>query len=127
MHSKCSSDPKRILLCISLFNRPYQPTNSQEHITLVEYVHTKLATICSESGLEGIHYIGGPFCPYCQNQQVLHLVQYQKGRKDCYQNRTKIAKDPQKADKLMIRCGQCCKDSNLYELLSPDTKCHPGL
>ena len=116
-----------IILCISLFIRPYQPINSQEQITLVEYVHSKLAAICSESGLEGICYIGGPFCPYCADPTVLPLVWYQEMLKGCYQKTTKVAEDPHIPDKLIIRCVQCCKDSDLYELLTSKTKDHPGL
>ena len=116
--------------CIfSLFIRPYQSTNSQEQISLVEYVHSKLAAICSESGFEGIHYRGGPFCPYCEIPTVLPLVWYQGMLKDCSQKITKVADDSHVEDELIIRCArvQCCKDSNVYELLTFETKHHPGL
>lgn len=124
MCSRCFSRPKEFYFVFSLFTRPYQSTNSQEHIALVKYVHSKLAAICSESGLEGIRYIGGPFCPYCKGT-VLHLVWYQERQKHCCQKRTKGGENPI-ADKLNIRCVKCCKDSNVYELLTPDKKCHPG-
>ena len=125
MHSRCCPDPKKLYCVFSLFNRPYQSTNSQQQTALVEFVHSKLAAICSKSGLEGICYIGGPFCPYCKDPTVLHMVWYHEKHKDSYQKRTKVAEDPQRAD--IIRCGQCRKDSNLYDLLTPDMKCHPGL
>ena len=96
----------------------------------MEYVHSKLAGICSESGLEGIRYIGGPFCPYCKDPTVLPLFWYQGKLKDCSQKITKGADaDDSHVDELIIRCArvQCCKESNVYELLTFETKRHPGL
>ena len=96
--------------------RPYQSTNSQEHITFVKYVHDKLAAICSESGLQGICYRGGPLCPHCKDfKQVLHLVRYEEGQK-FYHNLEET-----------IRCSRCFKDSNIYQRLTTGIKCHPGL
>ena len=118
---------KELYCVFSLFNRPYQSTNSQEQITLVKYVHSKLAAICHESGLKGISYIGGPFCYYCKDPTVLPLVQYPKMQKNCYYKRTIVEEDPQMVDKHIIRCGRCCKDCNVIELLILDMKCHPGL
>ena len=130
MHSRCSPNLEKNFYCVfSLFIRPYQSTNNQEQVTVVEYVHSKLSAVCSESGLEGIRYIGGPFCPYCETPTVLPLVWYQGMLKDCSQKITKVADDSQIPDKHIIRCArvQCCKESNLYELLTSETKHHPGL
>ncbi len=51
----------------------------EESRAAVREVHDLLATVCEESGLQGLEYTGGPLCPHCpDSRSVLPLVKYDK-------------------------------------------------
>ncbi len=60
----------------------------EEAVEAIHTVHSLLATVCEDSGLQGMEYTGGPMCPHCK--WVLPVLQYGKDGKKAYNINEKI-------------------------------------